>query len=42
MADTLEEVEAQMEALGARPKEGVCLEASADYDQTYRIWAGNS
>jgi Family of unknown function (DUF5678) len=38
VANTLAEVEAQLEALGAGPKQGVCLEASADYDQTYRIW----
>ena len=41
VADTLAEVEARLESLGAGTKEGVCLEASADYDQTYRIWSTN-
>jgi hypothetical protein len=38
IGDTLDEVEGQLEALGAGPREGLCLEASADYDQAYRIW----
>ena len=40
VGNTLGEVEAQLDALGAGPREGICLEAGADYDQTYRTWAG--
>ena len=39
VANTLDELEAQLAAVGAGARDGVCIEASADYDQAYCIWS---
>ena len=38
VADTLEDLEGQLDALGDHAQEAMCIEASADYDRTYMIW----
>lgn len=38
MADTLDEIDALLDDVGALPQEAAVLEASVDYDQTYMIW----
>ncbi len=38
VADTLDEIDDKMDALQADPRECVCIEASADYEETEYIW----
>lgn len=38
VADTLEELDRQLDALGDTAHEAASLEASADYDRVYMIW----
>ena len=38
VADTLDEVSAQLDALGDVRREGVIIEASADYEGPHMIW----
>ena len=42
VGDSLDDLEAQFEALGIGPREGACIEASADYDEAYSLWGGRA
>ena len=39
VADTLEQLDEQLDALGDEAESAVWIEASVDYDKTYYIWS---